>query len=71
MALCPNHLDRVASLRVEETPDGIVLLRCHAGCRTQDVVAAINLTMADLFPHGPGFDGPTSRFGPADGRGRC
>jgi putative DNA primase/helicase len=34
---------------VKEGVDGRVLLFCHAGCRTDDVVAAIGLSMQDLF----------------------
>ncbi|MDP9233726.1 MAG: hypothetical protein M3P01_04135 [Actinomycetota bacterium] len=33
-----------------EGRDGRVLLMCWAGCRTEDVVRAIGLQMADLFP---------------------
>lgn len=50
IALCPSHRDRLPSLKVAEASDGKVLLHCHAECRTQDVVAAIGLSMADLFP---------------------
>jgi putative DNA primase/helicase len=49
---CPAHDDRKASLSVTERRDGAVLLKCHAGagCDTKDVVAALGLDMADLFP---------------------
>jgi hypothetical protein len=50
IALCPSHQDRLRSLKVAEADDGKVLLHCHAGCRTQDVVASIGLSMRDLFP---------------------
>jgi hypothetical protein len=50
MAKCPAHDDRQASLSVREGDDGRVLLNCHAGCRTEDVVANIELGMEDLFP---------------------
>ncbi|MDP9233094.1 MAG: hypothetical protein M3P01_00885 [Actinomycetota bacterium] len=33
-----------------EGRDGRVLLMCWAGCRTEDVVRALGLQMADLFP---------------------
>lgn len=50
IALCPGHSDRVPSLKVAVASDSKVLLHCHAGCRTEEVVAAIGLCMADLFP---------------------
>lgn len=48
MALCPAHEDKVPSLSVAQGEKGVLLL-CHAGCLTEDVVKAMNLTMADLF----------------------
>lgn len=49
-AQCPVHDDRQASLSISIGDDGRALLRCHAGCETGDVVAALGLQMADLFP---------------------
>ena len=49
VARCPAHEDRSPSLSVREGADGRVLVYCHAGCRTEDVVAAIGLSMRDLF----------------------
>jgi hypothetical protein len=52
-ARCPLHDDQQASLSIslggEKHPDA-VMLRCWAGCPTPDVVAAMGLTMADLYP---------------------
>ena len=48
-AQCPAHDDRNPSLTVTETANGDVLLHDHAGCANEDIVAAIELTMADLF----------------------
>ncbi len=48
MARCPGHDDRDASLSVKEGEEG-VLLKCHAGCETSDVVSAMDLQMKDLF----------------------
>jgi hypothetical protein len=45
---CPAHEDRNPSLSARYT-DGRVLIHCHAGCDTRDVLAALELTMADLF----------------------
>ncbi len=50
MAKCPAHEDRSPSLRISETQDGTVLLKCLAGCDADDVCAAIGLALRDLFP---------------------
>lgn len=47
-ARCPAHDDRSPSLAVAEGERGI-LIRCWAGCRVQDITAAIGLTVRDLF----------------------
>jgi putative DNA primase/helicase len=52
-ARCPAHDDRHASLSVSTGDDGRVLLRCHAGCDTAAIVAALGLSLADLFPAKP------------------
>ena len=49
-ARCPAHRDRGPSLSLREGDDGLVLVHCHAGCTTAAVVAALGLSMADLFP---------------------
>jgi len=49
-ARCPAHDDNGPSLSLREGDAGITLLHCHAGCSTAAVVAAMGLTMADLFP---------------------
>jgi hypothetical protein len=48
-ALCPAHEDREPSLSVTEGDDGRALLKCFAGCATEDVVAELGLEMKDLF----------------------
>lgn len=48
MARCPAHEDRKASLSVKQADDRI-LIHCWAGCGAGDVVAALGLTLADLF----------------------
>ena len=50
IAKCPAHEDRSPSLSIAEGRDERVLLRCWAGCRTEEVVAALGLQLADLFP---------------------
>ena len=47
---CPAHRDRNPSLSISEGKDGRVLLNCHAGCATAEVLAAKGLNMADLYP---------------------
>jgi hypothetical protein len=49
VARCPAHDDREPSLKVSAGTDGRILLYCHANCTTEAVVAALGLTMADLF----------------------
>lgn len=49
MARCPTHEDKRASLSVGLGDDGEVLLRCHGGCRTEDVLAKLGLEFRDLF----------------------
>lgn len=48
-AVCPCHDDKKPSLRLTETPEGNVLVYCHAGCKTDDVLSALGLKYADLF----------------------
>ena len=50
---CPVHDDRVASVSLSAGDDGRVLLFCHAGCRTPDILSAVGLTVADLFEDVP------------------
>ncbi len=49
-ARCPAHEDRGPSLSVTEGDDGRVLMHCFAGCKTDDVLGAVGLQLADLFP---------------------
>lgn len=50
VALCPAHDDKTQSLSISWKEDGTVLLKCHAGCETEAVMAAIGLPMSALFP---------------------
>jgi len=52
---CPAHEDNTESLSVTEGADGKVLIHCFAGCKTEDVVARMGLTMADLMPNGAAY----------------
>ncbi len=58
VARCPAHDDRHASLSVARGKDGLALLTCHAGCTVEAIVAAIDWTMADLFPSRDELRGP-------------
>jgi hypothetical protein len=59
-ARCPAHGDNDPSLSLNEGDDGRALLHCHAGCTAEEIVGALGLTLADLFPDGP-KSGPASR----------
>lgn len=48
-ARCPAHEDTNPSLSVREAADGKILLRCFAGCSVEAVVAALGLSLGDLF----------------------
>ncbi|MEJ5342802.1 MAG: AAA family ATPase [Thermogutta sp.] len=69
---CPAHEDRKPSLSVTRNPDGTVLIHCHAGCSTETVLAALGLTVKDLFPNAqeihPREQKITSRKNPAPGK---
>ncbi|MCL4291382.1 MAG: AAA family ATPase [Thermoleophilia bacterium] len=58
-ARCPAHDDRTPSLSVSEGDDGRLLVKCHAGCATEAVVAALGLALADLAPDTPSRNGAT------------
>lgn len=47
-AQCPAHGDRNPSLSITGT-ESRTLVFCHSGCDTRDVLAALGLTMADLY----------------------
>jgi len=49
LARCPAHEDRSPSLSVRELDDGRVLLHDFGGCDTESVLAALGLTLGDLF----------------------
>jgi hypothetical protein len=49
IALCPAHDDKRPSLSIREA-DGKVLLKCWTGCGADEIVNALGLSLADLFP---------------------
>ncbi len=50
---CPAHDDREPSLSIGLGDQGQILLTCFAGCSLEQIVAAMGITVADLFPHMP------------------
>lgn len=46
----PNHQDSRPSLSFDEGEE-CVLLHCHAGCATEEIVTALGLTMRSLYDH--------------------
>lgn len=60
-ARCPGHDDKGPSLSVRALPDGRVLVHCFAGCLAAEVVAAIGLTLADLFERPSDYHRPAER----------
>jgi len=53
VARCPAHEDHHPSLSISEGDDGRALLICRAGCQTENIVKAMGITVADLFPTRP------------------
>ena len=49
-ALCPAHDDHNPSLSVAQGNNGGAILHCFAGCKPEEVIDAIGLTMKDLMP---------------------
>ena len=49
-ALCPAHDDKNPSLGIKEADDGTLLIKCHTGCATRDILAAVGLGLPDLYP---------------------
>ena len=66
IATCTAHPDRDPSLSIGTGDDGRALVKCQAGCATEDVIAAMvpPLTMADLFPKGTSPNGSATKRKP-------
>lgn len=41
MALCPAHADKNPSLAISQGDEGKILLKCHAGCKYEDIIKAL------------------------------
>src|SRR5436190_9589833 len=50
IAPCPAHEDHTPSLSINQGTDGRALVKCLAGCDTNDVLAAVGMKLRDLFP---------------------
>lgn len=62
LARCPAHNDKSPSLAIREAGDRI-LVHCFAGCGVTEVLNAVGLDMADLFPDREADPyGPTPRI---------
>lgn len=52
---CPGHsgkgIDHNPSLRAWLSDGGVVVLKCRTGCTTKEVLRALRLTFADLYPN--------------------
>ena len=63
IACCPAHEDKHPSCDLRELPDGRLLITCRAGCGAREIVEAVGLSLADLYP-------PNLRIAPAGRKGR-
>lgn len=51
VARCPSHKSKSGkSLAIKVADNETVLVHCHGGCPTAEVVGAIGLELSDLFP---------------------
>lgn len=60
-ARCPAHEDRNASLSIAVGDDGRILVHDFAGCHVADVLGAVGLSLADLFPRRLADQSPEGR----------
>jgi hypothetical protein len=54
MARCPAHSDRLPSLSIRELVGGRVLLHDFGGCEVGEILAALGLSISDLFENAIG-----------------
>lgn len=50
LACCPAHDDKGPSLSIRALEDERTLVHCFAGCEVQAVLAAVGMSLEDLFP---------------------
>lgn len=58
---CPSCGGQSRKLSVTEADEGRLLVHCFGGCETSDVLGAIGLGIADLFPERLPADTPAAR----------
>lgn len=63
IARCPAHDDKSPSLAVTYADDGRILIHCFAGCEAHDVLAAVGMSIRDLFPEALKHHLPPRRLG--------
>jgi hypothetical protein len=50
-ACCPAHGGDGQNLKISQTPEGHILLKCFShGCAVEDIVGAVGLTLQDIMP---------------------
>ena len=49
-ARCSAHEDRSPSLSIRETDEGILRIKCFAGCGGAEIMNAVGLELKDLYP---------------------
>jgi len=64
IARCPAHADKSPSLSVRDVGDGRTLVHCFGGCAVADVVGALGMQLAELFPPRAPADGHRARREP-------
>lgn len=50
IAKCPAHNDKRPSLTITEKDDGMVLIKCWTGCGAAEILQAVGLDYAALYP---------------------
>lgn len=50
MACCPAHDDKSPSLSIMQNETGKVNVHCFAGCGGEEILRAIGMSLADLYP---------------------
>ncbi len=61
---CPAHDGNSPALSIGETPDGLPLIHCHAGCDSGDVLKAVGMEWRDFHEGKPESPRPTCHAAP-------
>lgn len=65
VARCPAHEDHNPSLSITPGTTQPVVLQCHAGCQTEDILAALELTWEDISLPKQEREQPSEEWTPA------